>query len=103
MKWYHYIFCFLGGAFVANFVPHFVHGISGEMFPTPFASPPGRGLSPAIVNVLWALANLAVGYLLLWRGRIAFSDRAGLLVSFSGFCALGPKIKIVVCWGSPDK
>jgi hypothetical protein len=95
MKWYHYIFCFLGGAFVANFVPHFVHGISGEMFPTPFANPPGRGLSPAIVNVLWALANLAVGYLLLWRGRFALANRIALLTAFVGFSAMAINLSIV--------
>jgi hypothetical protein len=37
------------------------------MFPTPFASPPGQGLSPAWVNVLWGLFNLLVGYLLTCR------------------------------------
>jgi hypothetical protein len=54
-------FCFLGGAFLANSVPHFVHGISGEMFPKPFANPPGRGMLPAIVNVLWALSIVFAG------------------------------------------
>ena len=95
MTWYHYIFCFLGGAFVANFVPHFVHGISGEMFPTPFANPPGRGMSPAIVNVLWALSNLIVGYLLLWRGRFSFAKHVTLIVAFIGFAAMAINLSIV--------
>ncbi len=45
MSWYHYLACFFAGAFLANAVPHFVQGISGERFPSPFATPPGKGLS----------------------------------------------------------
>ena len=65
MPWYHYLAYFFGGAFLANFVPHFVAGVSGRMFPTPFATPPFRGLSPPPVNVLWALVNLVAAYVLL--------------------------------------
>jgi hypothetical protein len=61
VNWYNYIACFFAGAFLANFVPHFVHGISGDRFPTPFAHPPGKGLSSSTVNVVWALFNLVVG------------------------------------------
>ena len=53
---------------LANAVPHFVHGISGDRFPTPFAHPPGKGLSSATVNVIWALLNLVVGYFLFRMG-----------------------------------
>ena len=67
MKWYHYVAYFFGGAFLVNAVPHFTNGVSGRPFPTPFASPPGVGLSPAWVNVLWGLFNLMIGYLLVCR------------------------------------
>jgi hypothetical protein len=67
MKWYHYLAYFFGGAFLANAVPHFTNGISGRAFPTPFASPPGQGMSPPIVNVLWGTFNLIIGYLLVCR------------------------------------
>jgi hypothetical protein len=67
MPWYHYPACFFGGALLANFVPHFVAGISGRPFPSPFATPPFRGRSSPAVNVLWGLVNLAVAYLLLVR------------------------------------
>ena len=43
MTFLDYIFCFFAGAILANVVPHFVHGISGDRFPTPFAKPPGKG------------------------------------------------------------
>jgi hypothetical protein len=67
MRWYHYIAYFFGGAFLANTVPHFVNGISGNAFQSPFASPPGEGLSSSTVNVLWGLLNLVVAYLLICR------------------------------------
>jgi hypothetical protein len=65
MPWYDVVAYFLGGAFLANFVPHFVAGVSGRFFHSPFATPPLRGLSSPAVNVLWGLANLVVAYALL--------------------------------------
>ena len=67
MRWYHYISYFFGGVFLANALPHLGSGISGHAFQSPFASPPGVGLSSSTVNVLWGLFNLAVGYLLVCR------------------------------------
>jgi len=66
-RWYHYLAYFLGGAFLANSLPHLGNGISGHAFQSPFATPPGEGLSSSTVNVLWGLFNLAVGYLLVCR------------------------------------
>lgn len=57
--------CFFGGLFLANFFPHFIAGVSGARFYTPFATPPFRGLSSPMVNMLYALANLAIAYTLL--------------------------------------
>jgi len=65
MHWYFYLLEFLGGAFLANGVPHFVQGISGNPFQSPFAKPPGVGESSPLVNVLWGFGNLLVGALLL--------------------------------------
>ncbi len=67
MRWYHDIAYSFGGAFLTNAVPHLVQGMSGNAFQSPFASPPGVGLSSATVNVLWGVFNLAVGYLLVCR------------------------------------
>jgi hypothetical protein len=67
MPWYHLPAYFFAGAFLANFVPHFVSGVLGRALQTPFASPPFRGLSSPRVNVLWGLGNLAVAYALLSR------------------------------------
>ena len=67
MPWYFYVLEFLGGMFLANAVPHFVSGMMGKPFQTPFAKPSGRGLSSSTVNVLWGFANLVAAYLLLLR------------------------------------
>jgi hypothetical protein len=67
MRWYHYVAYFFGGAFLANTLPHLANGISGNPFQSPFAHPPGEGLSSATVNVLWGLFNLAVAYVLVCR------------------------------------
>ena len=57
MPWYGYLAHFFAGAFLANGVPHFVHGVSGNKFQTPFATPRGVGESSAIVNVIWGWFN----------------------------------------------
>jgi hypothetical protein len=57
MNWLHLVSYFFGGLFLANVVPHFVSGIMGKPFQTPFAKPPGKGLSSSTVNVLWGFAN----------------------------------------------
>jgi hypothetical protein len=89
MKWYHYLMCFFGGAFTANFFPHFVNGISGLAFPTPFASPPPpEGLSPPVVNVAWALFNLAVGCVLLRYGKFDKKSWASAIPTFAGFAVM---------------
>jgi hypothetical protein len=67
MRWYHYLAYFFGGAFLANTIPHLVNGVSGNPFQSPFASPPGVGLSSSTVNVLWGFFNFAVAYLLVCR------------------------------------
>src|ERR1700689_3850221 len=66
IPWYIFLLQFVAGLFLANGVPHFVQGISGQGFQTPFASPPGVGESSPIVNVLWGSVNLAVGFGLLF-------------------------------------
>ena len=71
MPWYNYIASFFAGAFLANFVPHFVQGICGNRFPTPFAKPPGKGLSSAPVNMVWSLVNLALAMVLFHLGNVA--------------------------------
>jgi len=58
---------FFGAAFLSNAIPHFVSGVMGQPFQSPFARPPGQGHSSSTVNVLWGFLNLAVSYILLCR------------------------------------
>ena len=67
MEWRDLVSYFFGGAFLANAVPHFVSGVMGRPFQSPFAKPPGQGLSSSTVNVLWGFLNLVVGYVLVCR------------------------------------
>ena len=65
MEWLHYISYFFGGAFLSNAIPHFVSGSMGHPFQSPFAKPPGQGLSSSTVNVMWGFFNLALAYVLI--------------------------------------
>lgn len=65
--WLLFLSYFFGGAFLSNGVPHFVSGVMGRRFQTPFAKPPGKGLSSSTVNVLWGFFNFFVGYVLICR------------------------------------
>jgi hypothetical protein len=88
MSWYNYVACFFAGAFLANVVPHFVHGISGDRFPTPFAHPPGKGLSSPTVNVAWALLNLVIGFVLYKVGGVSGENYVTLGLFFLGILAI---------------
>jgi hypothetical protein len=67
MSWIALLAYFFGGAFLTNAVPHFVSGVMGMPFQSPFANPPGQGLSSSTVNVLWGFLNIAVFYVLVCR------------------------------------
>jgi hypothetical protein len=67
MNWLDLTAYFFGGAFLTNAIPHVVAGLMGEPFQSPFAKPPGEGLSTSTVNILWGFFNLAVGYWLVCR------------------------------------
>lgn len=90
MPWYHYVAYFFGGAFLANAVPHFVSGTMGRPFQSPFAKPPGEGLSSSTVNVLWGAFNIAIGYLLVCRvGDFDLRSPIHVLVAGSGALLMG--------------
>jgi hypothetical protein len=67
MNWLHLVSYFFGGIFLANAVPHSVSGMMGRPFQSPFAKPPGKGLSSSTVNVLWGFFNAVIAYLLVLR------------------------------------
>jgi hypothetical protein len=89
MHWNYYLAYFFGGAFLANSIPHIGNGISGRPFQSPFAKPPGKGLSSSKVNVLWGFLNLAVAYLLIWRvGNFDLRNWLHVLTTGAGMIAL---------------
>ena len=60
---------------------HFVQGVSGHRFQSPFATPRGVGESSPLINVLWGFANLAAGFILLWLfGPYGFEAAVGWIV-----------------------
>lgn len=87
--WHHLLSCFFGGAFLANAVPHFVSGVIGKPFQSPFATPRGEGLSSSTANVLWGFANLVVFYLLVCRGGDDLRDPAQAAALGAGTLAIG--------------
>ena len=89
MRWYHPLAYFFGGLLLGNAVPHWTQGITGHPFQSPFASPPGEGLSSATVNVLWGLGNALGGYLLIARvGRFDGRNFRHLIPLFAGLLTI---------------
>ncbi len=95
MEWYHYFGGFWAGMFLGNFIPHFVNGISGNRFPTPFAKPHGKGLSSPTLNVLWGLFNLSVGYLLFRVSKVSLEDVWSLIIFFVGITCISIRLSLV--------
>lgn len=87
MIWQFYLCAFFAGAFLTNAIPHFVQGMCGNKFPTPFAKPPGKGLSSALVNVIWGLFNAIIGTILFIHSAIK-SETTWLWVTFFAGAAL---------------
>ena len=85
MNWLHLVSYFFGGIFLANAVPHFVSGTMGQPFQSPFAKPPGQGLSSSTVNVLWGFFNAVIGYVLVLRvGHFDVRSKSDVLVLAAG-------------------
>ncbi len=85
MNWIHLVSYFFGGIFLANAVPHFVSGMMGRSFQSPFAKPPGQGLSSSTVNVLWGFLNVVIGYMLVLRvGHFDVKSTSNVVVVAAG-------------------
>ena len=94
MPWYQYVAILFSGLFLSNSVPHFVMGICGNKFPTPFAKPPGKGLSSAPVNVMWGLFNMIIGYLLFIVAPIDSAHPVNVVVFFAGVAAMATMLGV---------
>jgi len=90
MEWLSFVSYLFGGAFLANAVPHFVSGVMGKPFQSPFAKPPGQGLSSSTVNVLWGFCNIVVGYVLVCRvGEFGLKTTSDVLPLGLGILLMG--------------
>lgn len=86
----HLVSCFFGGAFLSNAIPHLVSGMQGRAFQSPFAKPPGQGLSSSTVNVLWGFANLVIAYVLTVRvGELDLRATADIGTLGAGILVMG--------------
>lgn len=88
MEWTQYLAAFWAGAFFCNFVPHFVHGVSGNKFPSVFSNPRGIGLSSPPVNIAWAFFNLLVAFALFMQAPIDRAHPLLILTFITGMAAL---------------
>jgi hypothetical protein len=98
MEWINCVSYFFGGAFLANAIPHFVSGVMGRPFQSPFAKPPGQGLSSSSVNVLWGSFNIVVGYVLVIRVG-AFDPRCTIHVLAAGLGAISMALMLARAFG----
>jgi hypothetical protein len=89
-----YLCAFFAGVFLTNAIPHFVQGVSGNKFPTPFAKPPGQGLSSPLVNTLWGLLNLIIGAVLFTHSHISNETTWPWVVFFAGVAAISIPLSI---------
>jgi hypothetical protein len=90
MDWLNFVSYFFGGVFLCNALPHFVSGSMGRPFQSPFAKPPGQGLSSSTVNVVWGVLNFAVAYVLICRvGDFSLHSTAHAATLGLGFLLIG--------------
>ena len=93
IPWYIFLLQFVAGLFLANGVPHFVQGISGQLVSDPVRLPAGDRRILAIVNVLWGFFNLAVGFALLFE----FAPKGADVVLEWTFVGLGALVVAFFC------
>jgi len=90
INWPHEFAYLWGGAFLVNAAPHLISGLMGRPFQSPFAKPPGQGLSSSTVNVLWGSFNLVVGYVLVCRvGDFGLKITSDVVAFGLGILAIG--------------
>lgn len=71
--WWDYLLAVVAPLFLINGIPHFVSGLMGRKFPTPFVGGPPN-FDSATRNVLWGGSNLLVGGIALWLLRDSVSN-----------------------------
>jgi|AraplaMF_Cvi_mMF_1032049.scaffolds.fasta_scaffold00003_33 hypothetical protein len=81
---------FLAGAFLANGVPHFVSGVLGRPFRTPFIRLHGGRVSSPGLNVFWGWLNFAVAFaLFFYIGPFSAAATSDLIAAAAGILLTG--------------
>jgi hypothetical protein len=76
---------FLCGVFLINVLPHLIHGVSGDKFPSAFAKPHGKKLSSPTLNVIWAFINLSIFLTIFYFNRFSFTAIYAVIMLIGGF------------------
>src|SRR5580700_10615934 len=92
LPWHYYLLEFLSGALLTNAIPHFVWGLAGTPFQSPFAKPPGVGESSPLVNVWWGWANLVGGVLL--YAKFGPADYLGWILFAAASLLMGTQLAL---------
>jgi predicted CDP-diglyceride synthetase/phosphatidate cytidylyltransferase len=82
MSFWAYVLYIVAGIFLANGIPHFIKGVTGEKHQTPFGNP-----SSAVVNVVWGSVNFVVAAIILHYLAISYHHviREAISVGVGGF------------------
>jgi hypothetical protein len=81
-----YLLLFLSGLFFANSIPHFVNGISGKEFATPFIHRFFKNIPSPLFNVIWGLANICLAFSIFnFTKNLVFGFNLEFLSIFAGF------------------
>jgi hypothetical protein len=97
MSWYVYLAYFIAGGFLANGIPHFIHGISGKKFRTPFSKPMTTGESSPVLNVIWGVFNFLIGYALVFGvGQFQFGFSLDALMLTLGAIVMSVMLAIIL-------
>src|SRR5450830_1240706 len=88
------ITAFSAGVVLCNALPHIAAGLCGEVFPTPFAKPRGKGPSSPLVNFLWGAFNLLVGLVLLSKQPVILGLNSEFIALVLGAMTIGTYLSV---------
>ena len=76
---------FFSGVFLVNVIPHLIHGVSGDKFPSPFDKPYGHKLSSPTKNVVWAFINLSIFAIIFYFNKSSYNVIYAILMLIGAF------------------
>ena len=86
---------FFVGVLLANSIPHFIHGVSGENFPAPFGYLLGPGIPTVISNVIWGIINFTIAYYFYMSLNERRFEKSFRILILSGFTVTSIVLSII--------